>query len=222
MSRLFIACDFDGTITTRDTLHVIVEAYGEPLLWEEIEPRLRRGEITIEDAMEQEFASVRATPGEVRELVMREVSIREGFADLVGWARERGHALLVISSGFRSVIDAILGDAGLGHLEVRANDAAFSPAGTRIAWSERGEPCQVCHRRCKRHDLIARMAPDDALVYIGDGVSDRCASLMADRVFARAGLAEYLRDEGVPHVVFDDFTDVLADLATREVPTGRG
>ena len=56
VERLLIAVDFDGTITVRDTLHVIVERYGTPSVWERIEPRLRAGEITLEDAMEEEFA----------------------------------------------------------------------------------------------------------------------------------------------------------------------
>lgn len=215
MRRLFIACDFDGTITARDTLHVIVETYGERRLWDDIEPRLRRGEITIEEAMQTEFASVRATADEVRQLVLREAPIRPGFAEFVRWAEERGHEVLVISSGFRSVIDDVLGESDLGHLDVRANEAAFTPTGTTILWSERGEICPTCDRRCKRHDLRRRMRPDDMLVYVGDGISDRCASLMADRVYARAGLAEYLDEQGAPHVVFQDFGDVLADLRAR-------
>jgi 2,3-diketo-5-methylthio-1-phosphopentane phosphatase len=219
---LFIACDFDGTITARDTLHVIVETYGERRLWDDIEPRLRRGEITIEEAMQEEFASVRATADEVRQLVLRDAPIRPGFAELVRWAEQDGHPVLVISSGFRSVIDAVLADANLDHLEVRGNEAIFSPAGTRIDWSERGEVCAVCDRRCKRHDLRERMRPEDALIYVGDGISDRCVSLIADRVYARAGLAEYLREENVPHTVFDDFHQILADLRANGVEVRNG
>ena len=53
MEKLFIACDFDGTITRNDTLHLIVARYGEPGLWEAIEPRLRAGELTLEQAMQE-------------------------------------------------------------------------------------------------------------------------------------------------------------------------
>ncbi len=191
---------------------MIVETYGERRLWDEIEPRLRRGEITIEEAMQTEFASVRATADEVRQLVLRDAPVRPGFAEFVRWAEDSGHEVLVISSGFRSVIDAVLRESGLGHLDVRANDAAFTPTGATIVWSERGEVCLTCDRRCKRHDLRTRMHHDDTLVYVGDGISDRCASLMADRVYARAGLADYLDEQGAPHVVFGDFGDVLTDL----------
>jgi 2-hydroxy-3-keto-5-methylthiopentenyl-1-phosphate phosphatase len=52
VDRLLIACDFDGTITERDTLHVIVEEFGTRGLWGAIEPRLRAGEVTLEQAMQ--------------------------------------------------------------------------------------------------------------------------------------------------------------------------
>ncbi|HTI33895.1 MAG TPA: HAD-IB family phosphatase, partial [Miltoncostaea sp.] len=112
MERLLIACDFDGTITERDTLHVIVEEFGTRGLWGAIEPRLRAGEVTLEQAMQEEFASVRATPDQVRDVVRRSAGLRPGFGRLVGWAADEGHRLIIFSSGFRSVIRDVL--AGMG------------------------------------------------------------------------------------------------------------
>jgi 2-hydroxy-3-keto-5-methylthiopentenyl-1-phosphate phosphatase len=50
-------------------------------------------------------------------------------------------------------------------------------------------------------------------VYVGDGYSDRCPSLAAERVFARAGLADYLAAEGRPFERFEDLGDVLRALS---------
>ena len=49
-------------------------------------------------------------------------------------------------------------------------------------------------------------------VYVGDGYSDRCAALAAERVFARRGLARDLEAEGVAYEPFDDFVSVRAAL----------
>jgi 2-hydroxy-3-keto-5-methylthiopentenyl-1-phosphate phosphatase len=49
---------------------------------------------------------------------------------------------------------------------------------------------------------------------VGDGYSDRCAALAAERVFARDGLAEWLGSEGIEFEQFDDLRDVLEALAT--------
>ncbi len=214
VEKLLIACDFDGTITRRDTLHLIVARYGDGGLWERIEPRLRAGELTLEQAMQMEFAGVRATPGHVRELVLREAGLRAGFPEFVAWARGRGHRLVVVSSGFRSVIDAVLERAGLGHLEVASHEAEFTPRGTRLVWADRGERCAVCGRRCKRHDVRARRA-GEPLVLIGDGVSDRCVARMADIVFARAHLARDLAIDGVDFTPFEGFDEVREELEAR-------
>jgi 2-hydroxy-3-keto-5-methylthiopentenyl-1-phosphate phosphatase len=50
-------------------------------------------------------------------------------------------------------------------------------------------------------------------VYVGDGYSDRCAALAADRVFATRGLASYLDERGAPFEYFDDFRSIGKALA---------
>ena len=62
--------------------------------------------------------------------------------------------------------------------------------------------------------MQARGLPEgDKVVYIGDGISDRCAALASDRVFATRGLARYLDEIGEPYEPFDTFFDVLAALS---------
>lgn len=207
MKRLLIACDFDGTITTRDTLHVIVEEFGGRGVWDRLEPKLRRGEISVEQAMTEQFAAVTATRDEVLAAVREASPIRPGFHEFVAWAATAGHRLVVLSSGFRTVIDAVLDEAGIEGLPVHAHEARFSREGCVLVWAARGEVCPLCSRPCKRHDLATYRA-DEPVVYIGDGISDRCVARTADLVFARDGLADYFGDEGLPFEPFDDFHDV--------------
>jgi 2,3-diketo-5-methylthio-1-phosphopentane phosphatase len=211
VETLLIACDFDGTITRRDTLHLIVEAFGTRGLWDSIAPRLQAGEVTLEQAMQEEFATVCATPDQVIELVLRDAGLRPGLAELVGWADAHGHRFIVFSSGFRTVIETALEHWGFGDLEVVSHEALFTPGGCRLVWSDRGEACAICGRRCKRHDLTGRLR-GERIVYIGDGISDRCAARMADIVFARDDLAADLAAEGLDFIPFEDFTGVRERL----------
>jgi len=216
VAPLLLAVDFDGTITLRDTLHVIVDEHGRRGVWDELEPDLRAGRITIEQAMAEQFRTVHATPGEIAELVRARAGVRPGFADLVAYAERAGHRLVVMSAGFRSVIDLVLGDMGLGHLEVVSNEALFSSDGCTLVFSdERGEVCGLCDRRCKRHAV--RMRHDgEPVIYVGDGISDRCVSGIADLVFARAGLAEWLDEQGREYIPFDDFHEVVSGVRAFE------
>ncbi len=215
MKALLIACDFDGTVTQRDTLHVIVEAFGDPQVWDALEPALHAGEMTVEDALTRQFATVHATPDDVRRIVAARAPMRRGFVDFIDWARGEGHEVLVLSNGFRSVIEPVLDDAGLHDLEVVANDCSFSSEGAVIRWDDRGPRCTACDRPCKRAPLAERRA-GRTTVMIGDGISDRCVAGVADRVFARDFLARDLASRGRPFTHFDDFDQVRGGLAQME------
>ncbi len=56
------------------------------------------------------------------------------------------------------------------------------------------------------------------MVYVGDGISDRCVAGMADLVFARADLARFLTADGVAFVPFEDFVDVRERLEAPSDP----
>ena len=62
-------------------------------------------------------------------------------------------------------------------------------------------------RRASGGDL-----PAVEVVYAGDGHSDHCASLAADRVFATGGLARWLDEQGVPYRPLTDFHALAAEL----------
>ena len=49
-------------------------------------------------------------------------------------------------------------------------------------------------------------------MFVGDGYSDRCAALAAGRVFARDGLARYLRDRGIVFEPFVGFPELARAL----------
>ncbi len=209
--RFLIAVDFDGTITQHDTLHLIVDRFGDPSVWDRITPDVVAGRVSVEEAMQAEFATVRATPDQVRELVRANAGIREGFVEFVAWARAVGHDVWVLSSGFRVVITDTLERIGLGDLPFHSHDALFTAEGTQLLWTHRGERCELCNRPCKRFDLAA-IRTGLPVAYVGDGVSDRCVCGAADVVFARSELAAWLRDAQRSYVAFDDFHEIRAHL----------
>ena len=167
-----------------------------PGVWQTIEGRLRDGEVTLLEAMDEEFRHVRATEAEVIAYVVAEAGIRPGFAEFVRWLAERGDRLIVVSAGFRVLIDPILQKAGLGDLHVHAGDALFSPAGTILSYPPSSKECVSGCGHCKSETIAAHGPFAGPVVYLGDGYSDRCAAGEADIVFARGGLAEYLDRAG--------------------------
>src|SRR5579883_1879804 len=198
-----VVLDWDGTATERDTLHLVNERFGDPAVFAACEEALSRGRATLHEVLRREFAAVRAPLDEVVAFLLAEARVRPGFHELVA---ER--APLVVSSGFHELIEPLLAREGV-ELELLANRVEAGPAGWRVRFRDE-TACPVCGEPCKR-----RLLPPGPVVYVGDGISDRCAALAADRVFARDGLAAWLGERGVAYEPFGDLDDVRAALRRR-------
>jgi 2-hydroxy-3-keto-5-methylthiopentenyl-1-phosphate phosphatase len=203
-----LVLDWDGTVTERDSLWTMLDRFGDPEIFASVEGALSDGRLSFREVMELEFATVTAPLDEVRGFLLEAVRVRAGFAEL---ARE--WEPLILSSGFHELIEPLLAREGVA-LEVRANRLETAPDGWRVLWRD-PEPCPVCGDLCKRRTL-----PDEPVVYVGDGYSDRCAALRAERRFARAGLADWLAERGAPFEPFGDLYDVAAALRRAEERAG--
>ena len=192
-----IVLDFDGTVTESDLLDRIALEFGDPVVYQEVENGLHDGELPLREVIVREFRPVTAPLEEVVAWVLDEAKVRRGFADFVREAQAAGWHVHVVSSGFHELIEPVLEREGVD-VDLHANRVDARPDGWRVEWRY-PDDCDECGESCKRSLL-----PAGEVVYVGDGYSDRCAALAADRVFATSGLARYLSERGV---IFDRFTD---------------
>jgi len=203
-----VVVDWDGTVTERDTLMLTLRHFVSPAVLEpleaELDAGLAAGTITHREVMEREFAMLTAPLDDVVAFLIEHARVRPGFAAFVARFDP-----LILSSSFRETIGPVLAREGV-IARVRANHVDASRDGWRIRWVSDSE-CDTCGEPCKRGSL-----PNGAFVYVGDGYSDRCAALAAERVFARDTLARYLDEVNVPYEPFTDF-DALAAALDAEV-----
>jgi 2,3-diketo-5-methylthio-1-phosphopentane phosphatase len=202
-----IVLDFDGTITEDDLLDRIAREFGDPAVFQEVEDGIHAGTITLQECITREYEPVTIPLDEAVAWVLERVRVRPGLPDLVASARARGWNVSVLSSGFEEMIRPVLAVAGIDGVDVFANSIDARPDGWRVQW--RAETvCAKCNEACKRGGLPAR----GEVVYVGDGISDRCAARAADRVFATRGLARYFDEHDLPYEPFDDFHDIVRAL----------
>jgi 2-hydroxy-3-keto-5-methylthiopentenyl-1-phosphate phosphatase len=213
LSQRTLVVDFDGTITQEDVLDEIARTFGDDEVYREVDEALDRNGITLHEVLRREFEPVRASLGEVIEWVHANASIRQGFRELVELARERGWRVVVVSSGFRQLIEPMLERAGIEGLELVSNEVDPDPEGWRITFFDESR-CEICGEACKR-TTVRSVVDGGEVVYVGDGYSDRCAAEDADLVFARRGLAAYLTERGVPFEPFEDFFPIAEKLETE-------
>jgi len=190
-----LVLDWDGTVTERDTLDLVLERFADAEIYERLEAELEAGRLTLNEVIAAEFAMVTAPLDEVVAHVLEHARVRPGFAELA-----RAQHPLVVSSGFHELIEPVLEREGvLDAVELRANRVDARPDGWRVHFRV-AETCEVCGEPCKRADL-----PAGEVVYAGDGHSDYCAALAADRVYATGSLAGYLDSRGVRYEPLTDF-----------------
>jgi 2-hydroxy-3-keto-5-methylthiopentenyl-1-phosphate phosphatase len=191
-----LVLDWDGTVTERDTLHMTIERFGDLDVFHAMEAQIGR-QLTLNEVIAVEMETITAPFDEVLAWLLEVVTVRPGLEALVA-----EHDPLIVSAGFCELIEPILAREGLA-VPIVANRIEPSPEGWRAVFLERAA-CAVCGEPCKREALVGK----GPFAYVGDGVSDRCVSLAADRVFARDGLARWLDEQRVPYTWFDDFRDV--------------
>ena len=170
---------------------MLLQEFGRPL---------PDGEASYREVMEAEMATLSLPLDDAVSWLLEHVRLRPGFHEL---ARE--HRPLVVSSSFEETIRPVLEREGVA-LEVVANRVEARPDGWRVLWRDDGA-CPECGDVCKRSAL-----PEPPFAYAGDGWSDHCPALAAERIFARDGLARYLRGRGIAFEPFDDLEEVRLAL----------
>src|SRR5438552_2936486 len=109
-----IVLDWDGTCTEVDSLHMVLERFGDREIYERVERELLAGDISYRELMEAEFDTVRARLDEVVAFLLAEAWLRPGFHELARLDP------VILSSGFVELIEPVLAREGVS-LEVRAN-----------------------------------------------------------------------------------------------------
>ena len=193
-----LVVDWDGTVTVRDSLVQVIQEFGDATLLAELEQRVGV-DLTLHEEIALEFEAITAPLDEVVAWVVENVEVRSGLQELSRLEP------LVISAGFHELIEPVLTREGVD-LDVLANRVDASPDGWRVRFRDEAA-CAMCGEPCKRASLAG-----EPYVYAGDGYSDRCAALAADRVFARDGLARHLDGLCVTYERFGDLHDVAAAL----------
>jgi 2,3-diketo-5-methylthio-1-phosphopentane phosphatase len=212
---LAVFCDFDGTFARLDVGSTIARTYlpeRRAQLW----GRYERGEIRAWQYNEALLAGL-ALPEAELDAFLRTVELDPGAPALVAWCEARGVPFRVLSDGFDRNLDRLQQLHGV-RFAYDANRLWYERGSWRIAPGHPDPSCACGTGTCKRGRIRAFRGehPGSTVVHVGDGrVSDLCAALEADLVFAKHTLAEELAGRGVGFEPFGDLRDVVAALERR-------
>jgi 2,3-diketo-5-methylthio-1-phosphopentane phosphatase len=209
---LAILVDYDGTVARTDVSDALMAEFVTEE-WEAKAAEYDAGLAGSRRLMEWEVGLITA-PHEALEALAAEQPHDAGFAPFVRRARGAGIPVEIVSDGFGFFIPAALESLGVGDVPVVSAVTSFPPGERpRIDFPNGHPACFVCGT-CKRTRVLAHQAAGRAVVFIGDGHSDRYAAGYADVTFAKHALLTLCVENGWPFRRWTEFAEIDLWLAS--------
>jgi 2-hydroxy-3-keto-5-methylthiopentenyl-1-phosphate phosphatase len=210
-----VLVDFDGTITKNDVGALLFNSFsGEKS--KTIVSEWLKGKISSKECLQKECELIEITKTQLKNFALSQ-KIDEHFLDFVDLCKREKIELAILSDGLDYYIKTILQKYHLEDIPFYSNTLRF--AGKKLVpefpYFERG--CGNCGN-CKKYHLKNLRRPEQKVVYIGDGLSDKCAIGEADFVFAKNDLKSFCEKEKISYFKFKDFRDVIL-VFSREMET---
>lgn len=209
---LAILVDYDGTIAQTDVSDTLMADFVTAD-WEEHVAAYDAGLVGSRGLMEWEVGLITTEPA----ALMATAAAQPHDPDFRGFAeraRAAGVPVEVVSDGFGFFIAPALASLGVSWIPIATASTTFPPSGPRIEFPFGNAACFACGT-CKRERVRAHQAAGRAVVFIGDGESDRYAAGYADIVFAKHALERLCREAGWPFRRWTDFGEIDAWLAVE-------
>lgn len=226
-SRDIILCDFDGTITQNDVTDEILNNYGNPR-WIEIGKLYLKGKIS-HGKMNLCFAEmVKASPEEISNLIEKKIRFREGFSQIVDFAKEKRLRLLIVSSGWDFYIRRLLKqynpvfiehiddltEISNKYLPVISNTVEYDAKNYRwklnLKWDyikcTLSSPCKA------KIALQLKKLGFKKVVVIGNSESDICMAEAADLAFSTGSLTNICNKKKITSKHFMNFGEIVKIL----------
>ncbi len=203
-----IYCDFDGTITKKDSVNSFFEMYA-PKSWMDSEKLWIEGKISSrENAILQVGLLENISPKQL-EGYINTIEIDDYFLDFVEYIKSKNIKLTILSDGFDLFIQKVLNRYNLD-IPYYANKLTYKNNKLDIEFPYYNENCDKKAGMCK-----CQKVKENSFCYIGDGTSDLCIASKADFLFASKNLHKYCKDKKIKHSYFASFKDII-DILKRE------
>jgi len=199
--------DFDGTMTVVDSGVYLLERLSKDDSWESIDELYAAGAIGSRECLAREWELLPHDEKALRQAV-RDVDLDPDADRLIAHLQAAGAEVTVVSDGFGFLAEDVCARLGV---PVLTNAVVWSTGALEFPNLDRCCPCSSCGT-CKQAPIKDAHRRGRTTVFVGDGVSDRKAALLADVVFAKGRLAEWCEFSDVEHVPFDTLADVYNAL----------
>lgn len=211
--KLKIFCDFDGTVTKKD---VWVDALGRFIKNKEAFDLVCKdfecGLITSRECIRRELDLIEDFDFKLFDSFIDLQELDDYFIEFKNYCEQNGFEIYLLSEGLDYYIKYVLNKFDI-NLKFYCNTLITSVVNGKLKltceFPYSDEHCNSCGMS-KRNVLMANTneLEKEISVFIGDGVSDYCASNYADIVFAKNKLASYCWKNNITYYDYKNFNDI--------------
>jgi 2-hydroxy-3-keto-5-methylthiopentenyl-1-phosphate phosphatase len=205
-----IFIDFDGTITSEETLSGVLRRLNPPGATE-IEAMVMKGQLNLRDGITKIFALIPSSRfPEIMDYI-KNIPLRKGFAELLQFAYENGFDVIVISGGLSPMVDSKLAPykdmiKDIYSVDLLLDKEYMALHSDYTSESELMDKVKIIEQYQPESDEAVRT------IVIGDGMTDFNMARTADIVFARDHLEAFLKSKNIPYYHWNDFFDIKKTL----------
>lgn len=197
-----IYCDFDGTITKKDSVNYFFEMYA-PKNWLDSEKLWIEGKISSKENAIIQVGLLKNISQKQLDDYINSIEIDDYFLDFVDCVKSKNIKLTILSDGFDLFIQKTLERYNLD-IPYYANKLTFIDGKFSIEFPYYNENCDKKAGMCK-----CQKVKESHFCYIGDGTSDLCIASKADFLFATKNLHKYCNENNIKHSHFSSFRNII-------------
>lgn len=195
-NNCIVFCDFDGTITKKDTLDIIVDNYLGEDYRKYIDNCVIDGKIQHDHGLTMVFDKINCSLKNAVKLINKN-NIDEHFIDFYGKCIENNIEIYIVSSGFKTFIKYLLPD--IDEKIIYSNDVVINDNNWNIQFYNGDE--------LDKSKIIKQLSGNKKTIYFGDGVSDIKVADKVNKLFVKSGsnLETYCIDHNIEYQQFSNF-----------------
>lgn len=198
-------CDFDGTITAKESLEAVFTTFA-PGKWEPVKRKLMAGQLTVREGVREIMETIPSARYPEMCAFVADIPIRDGLEDFLDFIDARHIPFVVLSGGFRGMVEARLGPLIARVHRIFAADVDDSGPFLKVTSAHESDTELVA-----KAEVMALFSAREKIA-VGDGITDFNMARHADLVFARDTLARFLDQSGIAYHPWTDFFDLMIRL----------